>query len=120
MVFRIARSQESIEDLRIIFRHLIDSYVGLGDELPQAADRALKRMDALERDLASISRAPYQGTLFSPDAIDGLRHVTKNKVIFYFQVNDTHKVIRLLAVFFSGQDHQRRMLKRLSRPAPDA
>lgn len=114
MAFRIVRSQASTEDLRIIFRHLIDSYVGLGDDLPQAADRALRRMDGLERDLQSIARAPYQGTVTSYAGFEAVRHVTKNNVVFYFQIQETQKVLRLLAVFFGGQDHQRHMLKRLS------
>jgi toxin ParE1/3/4 len=113
MVFRIVRSQASTEDLRAILRHLIDSYVILGDEVAQAADRALKRMDTIERDLASIGRAPYQGTLSSFAGARDLRHVTKNKVVFYFQVSETQQVVRLLAVFFGGQDHQRHMVKRL-------
>jgi len=114
MAFRIVRSQASTDDLRIIFRHFIDSYVALGDELPQAADRAMRRMDALERDLQLIARAPYQGTLASYPGFEGVRHVTKNKVVFYFQVQETQKVLRLLAVFFGGRDHQRHMRKRLS------
>jgi plasmid stabilization system protein ParE len=114
MVFRIVRSKASTEDLRIIFRHLIDSYVSLGDDVSQAADRALRRMDGIERDLQSIARSPHQGTLTSYPGFDSVRHVTKNKVVFYFQVQETQKVLRLLAVFFGGQDHQRHMLKRLS------
>ncbi len=43
-----------------------------------------------------------------------MRHVTKNKVVFYFQIQELQKVLRLLAVFFGGQDHQRHMLRRLS------
>lgn len=45
----------------------------------------------------------------------GLRCVTKERAIFYFKVDDEAKVVQILAIFFSGQDHQRHILKRLGR-----
>ena len=45
---------------------------------------------------------------------DGLRHVTKNRAVIYFDVYEATQSIRVIAVFFGGQDHQRHMLKRLS------
>ncbi|MCM2473533.1 type II toxin-antitoxin system RelE/ParE family toxin [Rhizobium sp. CG5] len=113
MAFRIIRSEASILDLEVIFRHLISSYVTLGDDLGDAIQRATTRMQAVDRDMNSIARLPYQGTLFSAKRASGLRHITKNKVIFYFEVSEEQQAVRILAVFFGGQDHQRHILARL-------
>ena len=43
----------------------------------------------------------------------GLRSVTKDRAIFYFTIDEGKHVVRVLAVFFGGQDHQREMLKRM-------
>ncbi|MEQ1616787.1 MAG: hypothetical protein ABL883_00400 [Terricaulis sp.] len=43
----------------------------------------------------------------------GLRSDTKDRAISYFTVDDDARLVRVLAVFFGGQDHQREMLKRL-------
>ncbi len=48
-----------------------------------------------------------------PELLPGLRRVTKNQAIFHFDVDDGEKTLRVLAIFFGGQDHQRHMLKRL-------
>ena len=40
----------------------------------------------------------------------GLRTVTKDRAIFYFLVDEE---VRVLAVFFGGQAHQRAMLRRV-------
>lgn len=60
--------------------------------------------------LASI---PYQGTRH-PELGDGLRQVTKDQAIHYFELDEAKKVIAVLAIFFSGQHHNRRILARLA------
>lgn len=62
--------------------------------------------------MRALGRTPHQGTL-RPELAPGLRSVTKDRAIFYFDVDDDRRVVRVLAVFFGGQDHQRLMLKRL-------
>ena len=57
-------------------------------------------------------KSPHQGTLRTK-MVPGLRSVTKDRAIFYFTVDDEARLVRVLAVFFGGQDHQREMLKRL-------
>lgn len=114
MAFRISRSRDSIQDLEIIFDHLVRSYINLGDSTADAFERAANRIRAIEADMETISKAPHQGTLHNLLA-DDLRVVTKNQAIFYFDIDEDAEVIRILAVFFGGQDHQRHMLKRLGR-----
>lgn len=114
MGFRIARSEASIRDLEIVYRHLIDTYVKLGDDLDEAIGRATARMRAADDDMNSIARQPYQGTLLSAKDAAGIRHVTKNKVVFYFEIGETDQTVHVIAVFFGGQDHQRHILTRLT------
>ena len=62
--------------------------------------------------MLSLGEAPHQGTLRA-DLLPGLRSVTKDRAIFYFDIDDDRRTVRILAVFFGGQDHTRRMLMRL-------
>jgi plasmid stabilization system protein ParE len=42
-----------------------------------------------------------------------LRHVTIDQAIYWFLVDEDALIVRVLAIFFGGQDHIRRMLARL-------
>ena len=114
MAFEVVRSLDSNRDLRLIIRHLIDSYVNLGDALPDAIDRALARARIIEAETDAIALSPHQGTLL-PHLRPGLRSVTKDRAIFYFDVDDAAQKVRILAIFFGGQDHSQHILKRLRR-----
>jgi plasmid stabilization system protein ParE len=65
--------------------------------------------------MRALGDVPHQETL-RPDLLPGLRSVTKQRAIFYFDVDDHLRLVRVLAIFFGGQDHQRAMLQRLSNP----
>ena len=114
MAFKVMRSTRFADDLDRIHDHLIESYIRLGDPFSDAFDRAEARIQAIEMDLETLAQAPYQGTL-SPEIAPGLRHVTKNRAIFYFQVDEARQVILVLAVFFGGQDHGQHIMDRLGR-----
>jgi plasmid stabilization system protein ParE len=49
------------------------------------------------------------------DLRPGLRQVTKHRAVFYFTVDEAAERVRVLAVFFGGQDHLGLMLRRLGR-----
>jgi toxin ParE1/3/4 len=38
-----------------------------------------------------------------------LRHLALDRAIYWFRLRIQHRDIQVLAVFFGGQDHQRRM-----------
>ncbi|WP_320199240.1 type II toxin-antitoxin system RelE/ParE family toxin [Agrobacterium sp. rho-13.3] len=114
MVYEVIRSGDSERDLGLIFDHLVEAYVSLGDDLSDALERAAERLRALEDQMELIGETPYQGTLL-PNLSHGLRNVTKNQAIFYFEVSEEEQQVRILAVFFGGQDHQRHMLARLGK-----
>lgn len=113
MAYDIKRTTDSIQDLDSIFDHLVSTYVGFGDQLPVAYERAGKRVRGITADMFSLAGYPYRGTLDAGLGF-GLRHFTKNNAVIYFRIDETAKVVHVLAVFFGGQDHKRLMLKRLS------
>ena len=113
MPYRVERSSDTDHDLAAIFDFLLNSYMGFGDERGEALERAAARIEGIEDELLALGDAPHQGTL-RPDLLPGLRSVTKKRAIVYFDVDDDLRLVRVLAIFFGGQDHQRAMLQRLS------
>jgi toxin ParE1/3/4 len=112
MAFEVVRSRASDRDLELIFDHLIDTYQALGDPPDAALERAAARVRAIEDDMAGLGRMPFRGTL-RHDLLPGLRQVTRNRAIFYFRIDEEAAQVRVLAVFFGGQDHLGHMLRRL-------
>ena len=110
MKYAVARDTD--HDLAAIFDFLIESYQAFGEDPEIAVERAADRVRGIEAAMLSLGDAPDQGTL-RPELLPGLRTVTKRRAIFYFDVDDDRRVVRVLAVFFGAQDHQRRMLMRL-------
>ncbi|MDU9005486.1 type II toxin-antitoxin system RelE/ParE family toxin [Sedimentitalea todarodis] len=111
--YSIVRSLQCDEDLELIFDHLLDAYQDLGDTLDVALDRAATRLFGIEDDLESLGEVPFQGTL-EPRIMEGLRHVTKSRAVFYFTIDETNETLRVLGVFFGGQDHIRHILARIA------
>lgn len=112
MVWRVERAEAVTRDLELIFDFLFESAIALGEDTQTAFDRAAARIVAIEAAAISLARAPHQGTL-REDVAPGLRQVTKDRAIFYFDLDAEARCLRLLAVFFGGQDHRRHMLRRL-------
>ena len=113
MAYEFDRSEEFNQDLELIYNYLIETYQEYGEPLDTAIERAGQRITAIEDEMKAIAQMPYQGTLRS-DLMDGIRNVTKNRVVYYFHIDENANLIRFLAVFFGGQDHIRHMLRRLS------
>jgi len=115
MAFKVVRSDASDRDLETIFDFLFEAALGFGEDDATAFGRAASRILEIEKAMEALGAVPHQGTLH-PDFSDGLRSVTKGRAIFYFDVAETLHLVRVLAIFFGGQDHQRRMLSRLLLP----
>lgn len=112
MALEVVRSRASDRDLERIFDHLVEAYQALGDPAGAALDRVAARLRGIEDAVEGPGRAPFQGTL-RPDLLPGLRQVTKDRAISYFLVDEPACLIRVLAVFFAGQDHHDRMRRHL-------
>jgi plasmid stabilization system protein ParE len=112
MGYELRRAAGVARDLELIFDFLFEAAIAFGDDTTSAFDRAATRILAIEGAMEALTEVPYQGTL-RPDLLPGLRQVTKGRAIFYFDVDDNTAILRVLAVFYGGQDHQRQMLLRL-------
>lgn len=98
-------------DFELIFDHLYQSFLNFGEDDETAFDRAAIRIRDIHSAGATIARAPFQGTL-RDDILPGLRFVRRGKAVFWFIPDDATQVVRILAIFFGGQDHIRHMLTR--------
>lgn len=110
--YKVLRSAACDADIEIIFDFLFGAYRDLGDPVREALDRAAHRVRGIEDALARLGDLPFQGTLV-PQIMDGLRHVTKDSAVFYFVVDEAQAEVRVLGVFFGGQDHRRHILRRI-------
>ena len=112
MKYKVVRASDVDRDLATILDFLIESYESFGEDRDSAIDCAANRVRKIEAAMESLGRTPHQGTLL-PQIRPGPRSVTKHRAIFYFEVDDDRRMVRVLAVLFGGQDHRRRMLVRL-------
>lgn len=112
MAFKVVFAADAERDFELIFDFLVESYLDFGESGETAVDRALERVQSIREDAKNIAKSPYRGTLHD-DLLPGLRHVTLGRAIFWFDVDEKSEEARILAVFFGGQDHYRRMLVRL-------
>ncbi|NIY75772.1 type II toxin-antitoxin system RelE/ParE family toxin [Thalassospira sp. HF15] len=112
MTYEVIYSADAERDFELIFDFLFKSYVEFGEASDSAALHAQQRLLDIHDDIEKLGNAPYCGTLH--DAIaSGLRHVTLGRAIVWFDINEDERTVRILAIFFGGQDHVRHMLARL-------
>ena len=112
MAYEVLRAVAVVRDLDLIFDFLMTAAEAFGESPEDAFARAAGRIAAIESDLEALGRAPHQGTL-RLHLGKTVRNVTKNRVVFYFEVDDTKQILRILAVFFGGQDHDAHILLRM-------
>jgi len=112
MNWQIEFAEETERDFALILDHLIDSYTSFGDSPAEATQRATQRLTEILDAPLRIATAPFRGQSHD-DLLPGLRQLAFGKATFWFTVHDGQGVIQVLAVFFGGQDQQRRMLVRL-------
>ncbi len=111
-------AEEAINDLVLITEYLTQAYCGFGEPLAEANRHAQLRVEAIiaEADLLatadSSATAPLRGES-RDDLLPGLRHLALDRAVYWFRPRAEQREIQVLAVFFGGQDHQRRMLVRL-------
>ena len=112
MEFRLEFSADAERDFGLIFDHLLDSYQDFGESLESAFGRASARVLEIRKSAGRILTAPHRGERHD-DILPGIRHLAIGRAIYWFDVDDSSRTVRVLAVFFGGQDHVRRMLTRL-------
>ena len=112
MPFAIEFSAQSERDFELIFDHLFESYLSLGESVEEALDHAMRRIFDIRRAADRLSSFPICGTA-RDDILPGVRNLSIDRAIYWFDVDDATRKVRILAVFFGGQDYVRHMLVRL-------
>ncbi len=112
MAFRLEFSVEAERDFGLIFDHLLRSYQGFGESPESALDLAAARVLEIRADAERILTAPHRGERHD-DILPGMRHLAIGRAIYWFDVDEARETVRVLAVFFGGQDHVRHMMARL-------
>jgi plasmid stabilization system protein ParE len=112
MAWKAEFSVEAEHDFELILDHLFDVYISLGETRVAAFERAVARVQQIRTLGERIGRTPYRGTLRDGIA-PGLRNVTIDHAVFWFELDQHTETVRVLAVFFGGQDHVRHMVARL-------
>lgn len=107
---------EAADDLALIEEHLIRAYREFGESKSEALQRAELRIAAIITAAERLTTAPYRGES-RDDLLPGLRHLTLDNAVYWFVPDADTRQIRVLAVFFGAQDHQRHMLVRLLQKA---
>lgn len=112
MAYEVVFAADARRDFTLIFEFLADSYIGFGDAPETAIMRAETRVQSIRADITQLGQLPSRGTLHD-EILPGLHHLTIGQAIVWFDIDEDLKLVRVLAVFFGGQDHIRRMLTRL-------
>jgi plasmid stabilization system protein ParE len=110
--YTVEFAAEAERDFELIFDFLEESYRNFGESAEDAIAHAARRVEAIRAAAARLGSAPYRGTLHS-EMMPDLRHVTMEQAIYWFLVDEDALTVRVLAVFFGGQNHVRQMLARL-------
>ena len=72
----------------------------------------------IREEISALARRPYRGTR-RPELGDAIRNLTIERAIIYFELLEDAETLRVLAVFFGGQDHLRHIRKRLPGASSD-
>lgn len=112
MIYKVSPAAGLRRDIDLIEEHLIQAYQGFGDDFDSAAARAIIRIGEALDYLDGFASHPHRGTEH-PFMRPGLRTVTNNRFIYYFEIDEPLSEVRILAIFFGGMDHQRQILDRL-------
>ena len=115
MRFRIEFSAEAEHDFALIFDDLFESYRSFGTRVEAALDHCADRIRKFRREVDWPGAAPYRGERHD-DLLPGLRHLTIDRAIYWFDVSEAEQRVRILAIFFGGEDHVHHMLTRLLTP----
>ena len=114
MKFTIEFSANSERDFELIFDHLFGSYRAFGESTPEALEHAAQRIIGIRAAAERLTTFPIRGTR-RDDILPGIRHLAIDRAIYWFDIDEPARKIRILAIFFGAQDHVRHMLLRLLR-----
>ena len=105
-------AEDAINDLVLITEYLTQAYCSFGEPLAEANRHAQLRIESIIAAAERLALGPLRGES-RDDLLPGLRYLALDRAVYWFRPRAEQRDIQVLAVFFGGQDHQRRMLVRL-------
>ncbi len=94
-----------VDDFDRISDHLFRSYILFGEPPGSAADHAVLRVGELREFIRSLTATPHGGTR-RDDLFTGLRILSdRQRAVIAFTINDVEMTIRILRVFYGGEDY---------------
>lgn len=116
MDWTVERAADAEHDRLAIFRHHLRAHHELqGLDLEAAADIAERRIREVDAATDRLARTPRIGTRHP----GGLRHVTFDRTVVWFTLDEATRTVRVLGLFHGGQDHLGRMMARLGAGGPE-
>ena len=113
MAFRLEFAAGAERDFRLIFDHLLHSYLEFGESLESALDHAEARIAEIRVAAERVPTAPHRGERHD-DVLPGLRHIAIRQAIYPSGVNESRGTFGVLAVIFGGQNQVARKALRYS------
>ncbi len=110
--FEVVFSVDAERDFELVFEFLFESYLSFDEDIQSALEQAEKKTQSIRKTAETLSRHPYRGTLHD-DLMQGLRHITIGRAIYWFDIAEDEQLVRIFAIFYGSQDHHLRMLTRL-------
>ena len=105
-------SEHAERDFELIFDHLFDAYVELGDSPGETLERSAERIRKLRVEIDRLVDTPYIGTV-RPDIHPGIRFLRRDKAAVWFLPVESEATLIVVAIFYGAQDHIRKMLSRM-------
>ncbi|MEI2297399.1 type II toxin-antitoxin system RelE/ParE family toxin [Ensifer sp. MJa1] len=111
-VWTLEYSEDAERDFELIFDHLFDAYVELGDSPDDAVERTAERIRKLRVEIDRLVDTPYIGSP-RPDIHPGIRFLRRDRAAIWFLPVEHCSTIMVAAIFYGAQDHIRNMLARM-------
>lgn len=90
MRFRIEFSAQAERDFALIFAHLFENYQSFGESVAAALDHGRNRIREIRQKGNRLRAAPYRGERHD-GLLQGIRHLTIDRAIFWFEVNQAEQ-----------------------------
>ncbi len=118
-VWTLEYSEDAERDFELIFDHLFDAYVELGEAPDEAVEPSAERIRKLRVEIDRLVDTPYIGAL-RPDIHPRIRFLRRDKAAIWFLPVERSRAIVVAAIFYGAQDHIRNMLARMLAGKPTA
>ncbi len=110
--FEVVFSVDAEHDFELIFDFLFESYLSFDESVETALKQAEAKTQSVRTVAENLSKNPFRGTVHN-DLLEGLRHITIGRAIYWFDILEDAQIVRILAILYGGQDHHTKILTRL-------